>query len=198
MCVPRAPDSPPMQRCARSAILRACFPRVVQASERLMGMKILNIIGREGGAMSRRVDDPGRVDEIEGQVSITPNSPRRTPQPSLTRLAAHLSSPGCVWRENPGPRAHRGRRQRAAALPLLRLSCAALLPTVGRTAFELYVESEADRWRKPQLRIEKGSDPGGVGRGSARNVLRFASARVSCAACRVRPGSRRGRGVLQS
>ena len=88
---------------------------------------------------------------------------------------------------------HRGRRQRAAALPLLRLSCAVLLPTVGRTAFELCVESKAGRWRKQQLRIEKGSDPGGVGHGSARNVLRFASARVSCAACRVRPGAvRRG------
>ena len=133
-----------MQHCARFVMLRPCFPRVVQASERLMGKKILDIIGREGGARARRVDDPGRVDEIEGKVSITPSSPRRTPQPSLTRLAAHLSSPGCVRRENPGPRAHRGRRQRAAAPPLLRLSCAALLPTVGRTAFELYVESEAD------------------------------------------------------
>ena len=157
-----------------------------------MGKKILDIIGREGGARARRVDDPGRVDEIEGKVSITPSSPRRTPQPSLPRLAAHLSSPGCVRRENPGPRAHRGRRQRAAALPLLRLSCAVLLPTVGRTAFELCVESKADPWRKQQLRIEKGSDPGGVGHGSARNVLRFASARVSCAACRVRPGAVEG------
>ena len=64
-----------------------------------------------------------------------------------------------------------------------------LVPTVGRTAFELCVESKADPWRKQQLRIEKGSDPGGVGHGSARNVLRFASARVSCAACRVHPGA---------
>ena len=102
-----------------------------------MGKKVLYIIGREGDARSLRVDDPGRVDEIEGQVSITRNSPPRTAHASLPRLAAHLSSPGCVRRENPGPRAHRGRRQRAAALPLLRLSCAVLLPTVGRTAFEL-------------------------------------------------------------
>ena len=137
------PDSPPMLHCARSATLRVRFPRVVQASEHLMVKKILFIFGREGGARSVELMILGASTRSQGQVSIIPNSPRRTPHPSLTRLAAHLSSPGCVRRENPGPRAHRGRRQRAAAAPILRLSCAALHPTVGRAAFELYVESMA-------------------------------------------------------
>ena len=51
-CVPMPPESPPMLHCARSATLRVRFPRVVQASERLMVKKILFIIGREGGARS--------------------------------------------------------------------------------------------------------------------------------------------------
>ena len=45
----------------------------------------------------------------------------RAPLASPMRLADCPSPPGCRRRDYPGPRAYRGRRQRNAALPLLRL-----------------------------------------------------------------------------
>ena len=57
----------------------------------------------------------------QGLRCIIPISPSRIPQTSLARRADHPLPPGCRRRENPGPRAHRGCRERDAAQLLLRL-----------------------------------------------------------------------------
>lgn len=56
----------------------------------------------------------------QGLRCIIPISPSRIPQTSLARRADHPPPPGCRRRENPGPRAHRGCRERDAAQLLLR------------------------------------------------------------------------------
>ena len=109
-----------------------------QAQDRGEGCRFAVARRRQVGMAKGLIRGPST--RSQGPRSIIPISPPLTPLPSLARLADHPPSTECRRRENPGLCAHWAREQRAAALPLLRLSARASSAGFVWFAFALWFE----------------------------------------------------------
>jgi hypothetical protein len=119
--------------CLRSQAIGSSFAHRLGGSsaQRLVGSSAHRLNGSTAqllnGSSAHRLRAPGSgmlditrsSTRSKGLVSIIPISSARALCPLLARLADHPPSSDCRRRENQAPCAHRGRRQCAAALPLL-------------------------------------------------------------------------------